>query len=187
METRRSFTLIELLIVVAIIAILAAIAVPNFLEAQVRAKVSRAKSELRSLTTALEAYRVDNTNYPLSALHGGPWLLPRLIPLTTPVAYVTTIPIDPFWVKFTHPGSILDKDTYDYFDYASSGDGAHTWTWTLYGKPWRLACAGPDLNQTFGNQPPYDSTNGTKSNGDIIRFQGFTDDNYLPLWLEYAR
>lgn len=48
-----AFTLIELLIVVAIIAILALIAVPNFLEAQIRSKVSRAKSDLRSIATAL--------------------------------------------------------------------------------------------------------------------------------------
>ncbi len=58
-----AFTLIELLIVVAIIAILAAIAVPNFLEAQTRAKVSRAKSDMRTLATALESYYVDNNNY----------------------------------------------------------------------------------------------------------------------------
>jgi type II secretion system protein G len=61
---KRGFTLIELLIVVAIIAILAAIAVPNFLEAQVRSKVSRVKSDMRSIDTALQAYYVDNNRYP---------------------------------------------------------------------------------------------------------------------------
>ena len=61
---RSAFTLIELLIVVAIIAILAAIAVPNFLEAQVRSKVSRVKTDMRSLATAIEAYRLDHNVYP---------------------------------------------------------------------------------------------------------------------------
>lgn len=60
-----AFTLIELLIVVAIIAILAAIAVPNFLEAQTRAKVSRARADARSVATALESYAVDNNKYPI--------------------------------------------------------------------------------------------------------------------------
>ena len=63
MPIKKAFTLIELLIVVAIIAILAAIAVPNFLEAQTRSKVSRTKADMRSLVTAIEAYRADNNDY----------------------------------------------------------------------------------------------------------------------------
>ena len=62
---RTAFTLIELLIVVAIIAILAAIAVPNFLEAQTRSKVSRARADARSIATAVESYAVDNNKYPI--------------------------------------------------------------------------------------------------------------------------
>jgi len=64
MFRKKGFTLIELLIVVAIIAILAAIAIPNFLSAQVRSKVSRAQSDMRTINTALESYYVDNNDYP---------------------------------------------------------------------------------------------------------------------------
>jgi prepilin-type N-terminal cleavage/methylation domain-containing protein len=60
----RAFTLIELLIVVAIIAILAAIAVPNFLEAQTRSKVSRVQADFRTIATAIESYFVDKNSYP---------------------------------------------------------------------------------------------------------------------------
>src|SRR5205823_5824534 len=61
---QSAFTLIELLVVVAIIAILALIAVPNFLEAQTRSKVSRAKADMRTVAVAVEAYCVDNNQYP---------------------------------------------------------------------------------------------------------------------------
>lgn len=60
---KKAFTLIELLIVVAIIAILAAIAVPNFLEAQTRAKVARVLSDQRTYATALETYMIDHSTY----------------------------------------------------------------------------------------------------------------------------
>lgn len=96
MTTERragGFTLIELLIVVAIIAILAAIAVPNFLEAQTRAKVSRAKADLRTVVTALESYAVDHNDYPPN--DGYYNILP--FELTTPIAYVQSIyMMDPF-------------------------------------------------------------------------------------------
>lgn len=84
----KAFTLIELLIVVAIIGILAAIAVPNFLNAQIRAKVARVKGDLRAIGTALDSYRVDNNTYPLGP---GPDLVQDLRGLTTPITYIAQV------------------------------------------------------------------------------------------------
>ena len=56
---RQGFTLIELLIVIAIILILIAIALPNFLEAQVRAKVTASRANMRSIGIAMEEFRID--------------------------------------------------------------------------------------------------------------------------------
>ena len=97
----KAFTLIELLIVVAIIAILAAIAVPNFLEAQIRSKVSRAKNDIRALATAAEAYYVDHNDYPpnnAGAVGGTLGAQTRYMePLSTPIAYISTARYtDPF-------------------------------------------------------------------------------------------
>ena len=55
----RGFTLIELLIVIAIILILIAIALPNFLEAQVRARVTQANGNLRSIEQAMMQHQLD--------------------------------------------------------------------------------------------------------------------------------
>ncbi len=56
---QKGFTLIELLIVIAIILILISIALPNFLEAKVRAHVTKIKGEMHTLQIALESYRQD--------------------------------------------------------------------------------------------------------------------------------
>jgi general secretion pathway protein G len=67
LDKRESgFSLIELLIVIAIIGILAAIAIPNLLNALQRGKQKRTMSDMRALATAIEAYAVDNSQYPVA-------------------------------------------------------------------------------------------------------------------------
>ncbi|MDK2972668.1 MAG: type pilus assembly protein PilA [Candidatus Sumerlaeota bacterium] len=109
--TKRAFTLIELLIVVAIIAILAAIAVPNFLEAQVRSKVSRVKADMRTMDTALKSYYVDANRYPYDKAYSNTmgipgdrqledWSIASLFMLSTPISYVSSVNFDdPFLVS----------------------------------------------------------------------------------------
>lgn len=62
----NGFTLIELMFVISIIAVLAAIGVPNFLEAQVRAKASKARSDMAFISVGLENYRLDYGSYPVA-------------------------------------------------------------------------------------------------------------------------
>ncbi len=165
----RGFTLIELLIVIAIILILISIALPNFLEAQTRAKVTRAEADIRNLATAIEFFRTEYSNYPIGTDNpdsvplpvkelfegygeyafytfrtvfsgdGGATLgyygLPANTPvgvvpgLTTPNAYIETIPTDPFT---TNPG---------YISYSYREDRSQP----TYG--WVVTSFGPDMDE----------------------------------------
>ena len=92
-KKKAGFTLIELMIVIAIIAILAAILVPNFLKARAQGQLTACKSNCKNLATALEMYSSDNggrypaaTNFAL-LLTGGNYL--KLVP-TCPAAGANT-------------------------------------------------------------------------------------------------
>lgn len=162
-SSSKAFTLIELLIVVAIIAILAAIAVPNFLEAQVRAKVSAAKADMRTLATALEAYRIDNNKYVptptklrIAGSPGTDLLEERWAYLTTPISYVTTTYADPFGDKDVLTSNIFSNPVkYRTYDYAAFDGALATFEQQLKqdlvtvfgystGTQWLIASQGPD-------------------------------------------
>lgn len=67
---RNGFTLIEILVVIAIIASIIAIAIPNFLSARQRAQDVKTKSEMSALKDALRLYYNDFNSYPPSAAPG---------------------------------------------------------------------------------------------------------------------
>ena len=180
LRSRSAFTLIELLIVVAIIGILAAIAVPNFLNAQMRAKVARVEAEFRSIATALESYHLDNNFYPVWVSFEGNSIWPvgrRLNPLTTPVAYMGSVPqVDPF-VK-APSGLLIREQTHDAYkvgyNYGDAWTSYNTLGETVLSKDWRcsewrIESAGPDGLQEAAFVPTYQSSNGLRSSGDIQR------------------
>ena len=61
---QKGFTLIEVMIVVVILSILAAIIVPKIMERPEQARITGAKADIRTLETALNLYRLDNHQYP---------------------------------------------------------------------------------------------------------------------------
>jgi len=194
----RGFTLIELLIVVAIIAILALIAVPNFLEAQTRARVSRVETDMRTLATAVEAYRVDyNAVPPWDSWSGADTDQDRLNlrigyfwrALTSPISYITSPPRDTFVSIGTRSQQHIVNDTDQLDPWIQVGVGFLGPDDDRAPRLYWCACSyGPDhVDDTgsLGRYPytghaiPYDPTNGTVSWGDIHRHSGKPPTNFL--------
>ena len=120
-ELQRGFTLIEIMVVVVIIGLLAAIVAPNLIGNIDRAAVNRARADIRSIETALNLYRLDNFRYPttdqgLQALVGNPgeaaapnWK-----------AYLRNLPSDPWNQRYlyAYPGQ---RGEFDLFSYGADG------------------------------------------------------------------
>lgn len=184
MREHRAFTLIELLIVVAIIGILAAIAVPNFLNAQVKAKLARVKSDIRNIAQAQEMYYLDNNTYPPESeddiFYGRrPLTSAGLFMLTHPISYLSAIPTDPFQgpsaeqnggIRAAYEVGVASKvsgRTRTYIAYCIFSRGPDLQEDGIYSA---APFQGPQRKRGEGNS--YISTNGLLSSGDIFWYGG---------------
>lgn len=64
MKRNAGFTLIEVMVVVVILGVLAAVVVPKIMDKPGEARIVKAKTDVSALKTALEFYKLDNHNYP---------------------------------------------------------------------------------------------------------------------------
>jgi prepilin-type N-terminal cleavage/methylation domain-containing protein len=180
--TQKAFTLIELLVVVAIISLLATIALPNYQHALIKSRVTAAAAELKSLSTAVESYALDNNVYPLD---GNDYLDKNEAffdqkrvqsVLTTPSAYISEIPEDLFHEKNMHKDDMMAERHFQSgapYPYVYMSRGNFT---TNRGAPraYFLFSLGP--NYLLDNADvkedqyvEYAPSNGIMSGGDIIR------------------
>ncbi len=126
---QRGFTLIEIMVVVVIIGLLAAIVAPNLIGNIDRAAVNRAKQDIRGIETALNLYRLDNFRYPSSDLG-----LEALVtnpgeanaPNWKPGGYLRSVPTDPWKnpYQYRYPGQNGEFDVWSYgADGQEGGEG----------------------------------------------------------------
>ncbi len=131
MRRNTGFTLIELMVVVLIIGVLAALIVPNVVGRADDAKVAAAKQDVASLMQALKLYRLDNGRFPsgeqgLAALTTKPTVEP-IPPNWKTGGYIERLPKDPWGntYHYANPGVHAEVDVMSYgSDGKPGGEGA---------------------------------------------------------------
>ena len=121
---RAGLTLVEMIVVLAIIAVVAVLIVPNVIGRPDEARVTVAKTDLKTIATALRMYRLDNGDYPtteqgLEALASRPTAAPE--PRAYPAEpYLTEVPTDPWGKAYVYrsPGA---AGAYDLLSYGKDG------------------------------------------------------------------
>ena len=136
----RGFTLIEILVVIVILGVLAALVVPRVIERPDEARVIAAKTDIATIMQALKLYRLDNQRYPtteqgLSALVSKPEQ-PSVPPNWKPGGYLERLPKDPWGrpYQYLSPGLKGDIDVFSFgADGQSGGTGfdADVGSWDL--------------------------------------------------------
>ena len=109
-KKQAGFTLIEIMVVVVILGVLAALVVPSIMERPEHARQVRAKQDVRTLVNAINLYRLDNFDYPsdLSELASG--------------GYLDKVPKDP-WnndYQYRNPGG-QNPGKFDIYSYGKDG------------------------------------------------------------------
>ncbi len=110
MKKDKGFTLIELLIVITIIAILAAIMIPNLLTALNKAKQKRAMSEIRGMATACNSYSTDKNEFPVGTVS---WTASDTVIPVGELApyYIKEVPNpDPWGTKYSYASTSRGTD-----------------------------------------------------------------------------
>ncbi|NCA80793.1 MAG: prepilin-type N-terminal cleavage/methylation domain-containing protein, partial [Sphingobacteriia bacterium] len=109
---KRGFTILEILVVLAVLAILIGIAVPRIKGMQEQANIAKVKSELKTIQLAVESYRINNGSYPDSDDDGIAFALTKIVLILEIPQIVPGVMYDPF-------GAAVDSE---YFYVRSNAD-----------------------------------------------------------------